>query len=141
MPEKPNPRNIWKHIQLTPSCWFWKGSKTCNGYGQMSFAGKRHLAHRFVYELLEGKIPETADLDHLCRNRNCVNPAHLDYVSRRDNLLRGTLRNQNSDVTHCIRRHSFTVENTYLTKDNRRQCRICIKIRYKKNVEVNDLTR
>jgi hypothetical protein len=72
-------------------CWLWTGCVGDGGYGQVTIAQRRHKAHRAVYELLVGPIPEGLDLDHLCRVRRCVNPDHLEPVTRSENLRRGHL--------------------------------------------------
>jgi hypothetical protein len=72
-------------------CWMWTGAKTPNGYGQINLGGrkgKRRAAHRVAYELCVGPIPDGHDLDHHCENKGCVNPAHLEPVTRQDNMLR-----------------------------------------------------
>lgn len=71
-------------------CWVWHGSTTLEGYG-MFYAGpgQRRPAHRAVYELLEGPIPDGLEPDHLCRNRACVNPAHIELVTHSENVRRG----------------------------------------------------
>ena len=77
------------------ACWIWTGKRVHNGYGTFSYrvAGKRvyHYAHRYGYEALVGPIPPGLDLDHLCRRRDCVNPDHLEPVTRRENLSRSPL--------------------------------------------------
>jgi hypothetical protein len=109
-------------------CWDWCGFLTKNGYGRI---GSR-LAHRVVYELLIGKIPAGLELDHLCRNRRCVNPSHLEPVTHRVNLLRGkTLANKESFQEHCIYGHPFSENNLQITSDGRRICRTCNKRRNK----------
>lgn len=107
-------------------CWIWVGSSWDGGYGRMSVKGKSVLAHRFSYSLLVGEIPEGKQLDHLCRNRGCVNPEHLEPVSAQENQLRGnTFTARNSKVTHCRQGHPYSGENLYLTPDGRRDCRTC----------------
>ena len=71
-------------------CWLWSGATT-TGYGRFHLAMGLPLvvAHRFAYETLVGPVPAGLDLDHLCRVRRCVNPAHLEPVTRRENLMRG----------------------------------------------------
>ena len=70
-------------------CWLWTASLGTYGYGSVRFGGQSRGAHRFVYEALVGPVPDGLDLDHLCRNRACVNPDHLEPVTRRVNALRG----------------------------------------------------
>lgn|SRR5215469_7516285 len=106
---------------LTP-CWIWRGSLR-KGYGQI--LGR--MAHKVIYEEMIGPVPNGLQLDHLCRNRNCVNPYHLEPVTARENLMRGkTLAAANASKTACSRGHAFTEENTYWRKDRLgRNCRIC----------------
>ena len=91
-------------------CWFWTNSLDSNGYGQTSLGKKRPLVHRLSYELSCGPIPQKHDIDHLCRVRCCVNPAHLEAVTERENTVRSpiTLAGQNSRKTHCKRGHELT---------------------------------
>lgn len=104
-------------------CHLYVGKLMPNGY-----ARKWHLyLHRLAYENAKGTIPEGYDVDHLCRVRHCVNPDHLEAVTRRENLLRGvTLAARKAQQTHCVHGHEFTPENTYLHPGtNRRQCHEC----------------
>jgi hypothetical protein len=70
-------------------CWLWQKAKTSQGYGNVRFQGKNYVAHVLAYLLAHGPKPEGLDLDHICRNRNCVNPDHLEPVTRQENLARG----------------------------------------------------
>src|SRR5580698_2584776 len=81
-------QRFWRLVEKTESCWNWKGGKT-NGYGCFQIAKVNFRAHRLAYELLRGPIPTGLHLDHLCRNRSCVNPDHLEPVTQRENTLRG----------------------------------------------------
>ncbi|MGO3650436.1 HNH endonuclease signature motif containing protein [Agrococcus casei] len=82
-------------------------------------------AHRFAYADSRGAIPEGLEIDHLCRNRSCVNPKHLEAVSKRENLARGyAVPAINARKTHCKRGHEFTAENTYRWGSSR-ICRAC----------------
>lgn len=76
-------------IEKTDSCWVWTASRDGNGYGNFSYLGKCRKAHRVVYEAYVGKIPDGLEIDHLCRNTSCVNPSHLEPVTRSVNAKRG----------------------------------------------------
>lgn len=108
-------------------CWWWKGTSSSGGYGMIYRDGRRIQAHVATYEYYVGKVPDGLELDHLCRSPSCVNPAHLEPVTRRENILRSTnFCAVSASKTHCKRGHEFTVENTYVhpTK-GQRSCRAC----------------
>lgn len=107
-------------------CWLWTGA-TNGRYGQVRIGGRLHRAHRAMLMVTVGPIRRDRDVDHLCSVRLCVNPAHLEVVTRRENLLRGdTLSGVNSRKTHCDNGHEFTPENTYVyPSKNKRRCRTC----------------
>ena len=110
-------------------CWEWTGGMT-SGYGRFFVGGqsrpKQVGAHRWAYQHLIGPIPDGLQLDHLCRNRACVNPAHLEPVSQRVNVLRGEgLSAKQARQTHCRHGHEFTPENTRMAKGRKRHCRQC----------------
>lgn len=107
-------------------CWRWTAYKNKRGYGQISADGKKCEAYRVSFEMLVGPVPSGLDLDHLCRNRACINPAHLEPVTRRVNVLRGfNACADHARQTHCIHGHEFTPGNTYTAGGTRRKCRIC----------------
>lgn len=86
---------FWRKVAIQPDgCWLWSGSTNGHGYGRLARSGKLHGAHRFAYEHFIGPIPNGLDLDHLCRVRLCVNPSHLEPVTRGENLLRGDTVNR-----------------------------------------------
>ena len=110
-------------------CWLWTGTRTTykrEGYGRFNGPDGLVLAHRFAYELLVGPIPEGLQIDHLCRVRLCVNPAHLEPVTHTENVLRGTGPTAiNARKTHCNLGHEFTPENTGQNTNGGRLCLKC----------------
>lgn len=107
-------------------CWYWLGAPTKAGYGTMSVLGKRMYAHRISHELFTGPIPEGLTIDHLCRVRHCVNPAHLEAVTQRVNNLRGTgMSARHAKVTHCPFGHPYDVANTAIGERGTRKCKAC----------------
>lgn len=110
-------------------CWEWTGVLV-RGYGQMlvSRSSTRYV-HRIAYEEFVGPIPKGLTIDHLCRNRACFNPEHLEPVTMRENLLRGNTRQAaNAQKTHCVRGHPLSGDNLYVTKRGSRNCRECIRL-------------
>jgi len=116
---------FWAEVDVG-LCWEWTRSITYYGYGQATFGG---LAHRWSWTWLVGTIPEGMVLDHLCRNRRCVNPDHMELVTLAENKRRGYSRNAiNARKTHCPANHEYTQENTILRRGTR-ECRTCVKAR------------
>ena len=112
-------------------CIVWTSSKS-NGYGHVWDGERLRGAHRVSYELTKGPIPRGLQLDHLCCNRACINPDHLEPVTRSENVRRGEtprrVREFWASVTHCKYGHKFTVENTYIRRNGRRSCRACRRV-------------
>lgn len=121
-------------------CWLFEGYINPGGYGAMlDDDGRTRTAHRISYKVFVGPIPAGLQLDHLCHtiaqdcaggpscpHRRCVNPAHLEPVTQRENALRGvSFSAVNAVKTHCVNDHEFTPENTYYRTPTHRQCRTC----------------
>jgi hypothetical protein len=80
------------HVQVTEECWVWTARTDSKGYGEFKHGGKKHKAHRWLWEAKNGSIlPEDISIDHLCRNRACVRPSHLEPVTIGENMRRGTI--------------------------------------------------
>lgn len=121
---------FWSRVnkQAALGCWEWTAAKLASGYGSFRANNRAYVAHRYAYERLIGLVPDGLQLDHLCRNRACVNPHHLEPVPQSVNVLRGiSLPAINARKTHCSRGHEFTPENTYRrpSSPTYRACREC----------------
>lgn len=130
---KSNIERFEKYVKRSGSCWLWQGHvNSRNHYGYFTVRCSGHylsvLAHRWSYSHFVGHIPQGHDLDHLCRNRRCVNPDHLEPVTRRENLLRGigVITIENSKKTHCPKGHPYDAANTGFSSGRRgRRCLAC----------------
>ena len=114
------------------SCWIWKGAKNWFQYGVIHNQNKLFYSHRISYEIFNGKIPNGFVIDHLCNNRSCINPEHLEAVRQDENVRRSnSFTNQNMKKTHCIHGHLLEVSNLDKSNLSRgvRACIKCIKIR------------
>ena len=86
------PATFWEKVRITETCWLWLGAVQTKGYGSFSISGVRYLTHRLSYEDRYGPIPDGLQIDHLCRVRQCINPAHLETVTTQENTRRGRTR-------------------------------------------------
>ena len=111
-----------KYINTGPGgCWLWMYGKDLCGYGKFKLDGWMQMAHRVAYQHYIGPIPDGLELDHLCRVRGCVNPAHLEAVTHAENMARGAFAMR----THCPQGHEYAGDNLGLWADNARRCRTC----------------
>ena len=123
-----------KIMPVGTGCWLWTGGLQ-RGYGRFSFDGRCQRAHRVIYELLVGSISEDLEIDHLCRVKSCVNPAHLEAVTHQENIRRGMtgkVNHWNSRKTHCKRGHPLSGYNLYQRPTGQRVCRECQRVSLRK---------
>jgi len=115
---------LWSRVEQFAECWEFTGANNGTGYGVISVNGRMVVAHRVAYEEMITEVPAGLMIDHLCRNRRCVNPWHLEPVTNRENARRGA---KSFDLTGaCMSgRHVATPENVRLRTDGRRRCIAC----------------
>lgn len=124
------PPRFWEKVHVAESgCWEWTAC-TGRGYGLFRWEGRMQKAHRTAFVSLAGEVPLGLGLDHLCRVRHCVNPEHLEPVTRSENLRRGLVgRGRGGSFwrakTCCPKGHPYDDTNTYKYPDGRRACREC----------------
>jgi hypothetical protein len=133
----PASERFWRYVEKSDGCWLWTGTRTRDGYGTFHVSHSRSVAaHRFAYQLLVGPIPAGLQLDHVrargCTSHACVNPAHLEPVTQRVNILRGdSVVAQNSRRTHCAQGHVYDPSNTQYSQGARR-CAECHRTRQRR---------
>ena len=121
-------KSTWEDIEIRidksnatfwSGCWIWTGGLDKHGYGVVTYQGKYYSLHRLMYEHYVGKIPDNLELDHWCKNPLCCRPGHLEPVTHKENVLRGTgLAAINAVKTHCPYGHEYTEENTFFILKN-----------------------
>ena len=134
-------RKFWAHVNKTSptQCWFWMDSCNAEGYGTFGIHSRSYLAHRIAYVSTRGVIPKGMELHHSCRNRACVNPAHLEPISHHENSIRGNAGMHQRGKEFCPQGHPYSWENVVDYHDGKRRCRECERLRarnyYRENRE------
>lgn len=126
-------KRFWARVDVrgASECWLWIGGKNTNGYGAVKINRVQLAAHRVAYTIMVGPIPDQLTIDHLCRNRLCQNPEHLEAVTHRENCLRAVPYRKNmKDRTHCNHGHSLKIHGYHKKRGhwNHFACRLCSKL-------------
>jgi hypothetical protein len=122
------PARFWSKVDRSGryACWPWTAAVMPTGYGIFGVAGTSRLAHRIAFELARGPIPTGMVLDHLCRNRACCNPEHMEPVTQIENVRRGISPSAvHRRKTTCPQGHPYSAENTEMRATGRRRCIAC----------------
>lgn len=130
--------DTYVHPEPNTGCWLWSGALSRSGYGHFGTFGRTVLAHRWMYEWKVGRIPDGLCMDHLCRVRCCVNPDHLEPVTKGENSRRSPIMGRPDKgwrLTHCKRGHPYSGPNVWFSVNGlRRQCKACWAARKKPNL-------
>lgn len=129
------PTRFWDKVRVSEDgCWLWTAYTSKDGYGKYWIDGTNKNAHRALWETAVGPIDEGMHVDHLCRVRHCVNPAHLEVVTPKENTIRGnSVKASKARIgpkhqrwaTHCNKGHEMTEDNVYTSPNHGRYCREC----------------
>lgn len=115
---------FWTKVRKSDGCWIWTAGLR-SGYGSFWLNGKNKFAHVISYRIAGRVVPAGLELDHLCRNRSCLNPDHLEPVTRAVNMARGQVNDKKRSMTHCEAGHEYSESNTRI-ENGMRRCRQCI---------------
>lgn len=121
--------------RIGDECWEWCGPKNRKGYGTIHNPNGSTLAHRVGWQLVNGNVPVGMELDHLCRNRACVRPSHLEAVTHYENIMRGELGHLHTPGEVCGNGHSMDESNAYIATSGKRRCRSCNREKTRRNRE------
>lgn len=131
---RPAAERFREGYDIVGECWIWRGAKSSKGYAYFrDDSGKKVSVHRFAYKRLVGPIPIGLVIDHLCKNPGCCNPAHLEAVTNRENVMRGSIGQIQKTVTHCKRGHEYSPENVWIEPNGGRRCKACARERGRVN--------
>lgn len=124
-------------VNADTGCWQWTASTSNKRdkwvYGLISVRGALQMAHRVMYELARGPVPDGLELDHVCRNTRCINPDHLEAVTHKENIARSA--NFQASKTECVNGHALSGENLYVKPNGCRECRTCRKDQWRRYKE------
>jgi hypothetical protein len=133
--DEPEVTRFWSRVHRSSGCWEWMGSRTTAGYGNTRLRGRNEYAHRISYRIANGPLEEGLVIDHLCRNRACVRPEHLEAVLQLENVRRGAAP-YGAVRTTCRQGHDVTdPANVYKSPRGDRRCRLCASERNTRRTE------
>lgn len=132
-------RLLEKCYAAESGCWQWIGAQNRKGYGQLFFRGKLWVSHRVAYTIFVGEIPEGMTVDHLCFNKGCINPAHLEPVTALENTQRAKRAGRHRPSTqyppgYCAAGHQYTEDNVAIRPDGRRRCKMCARLKRRRQI-------